>query len=266
MTSPMLNHVEFGDGTPLLMLHGFTIDHRLLLPMESAFADRADWRRVYVDLPGSGRSPRQPGPVTADTVAESLMTFVDKQFGSAPFAVAGISFGAQLARHVLAERGDQVLGMCLLAPPVLPFAQRDLPERQVLERDEALLDSLDPEDLAAFSGIAAWQTPEGWAAFRDHVLPGLRAHHQGDAAELARSLMLTATPETRFATHDGPHLLVTGRQDHVVGWRDQLALLERYPRMTYAVLDGAGHNVHLDQPGPVHALFTRWLDELDARR
>ncbi|WP_438290954.1 hypothetical protein [Streptomyces sp. HUAS TT7] len=35
---------------------------------------------------------------------------------------------------------------------------------------------------------------------------------------------------------------------------------------TYAVLDGAGHNVHLDQPGLVHALFTRWLDELDARR
>ena len=262
MTAAMLHRVEFGDGTPVLMVHGFTMDHRLLLPLEAAFTGRAGWRRVYVDLPGSGRSPRLRGPITADAMAAALMTFIDKTFGSEPFAITGISFGGQLARHVVAELGEQVRGMCLLAPTVLPAGRRDVPARQVLARDDRLLASLDPEDRAAFSQIAVWQTPEGWAAFRDHVLPGLRAHHRGDASELSKAFMLSTTPETRFATHDGPHLLVTGRQDHLVGWRDQPALLEHYPRMTYAVLDGAGHNVHLDQPEPVRALVTGWLDAL----
>src|SRR2546425_12025860 len=107
------------------------------------------------------------------------MAFTGEAIGSEPFAIAGISFGGQLARHVAAELGEQVIGMCLLAPAIRPAGRRDLPPRQVLARDDELLASLDPDDRAAFVDIALWQTAEGWAAFRDHVLPGLRAHHRG---------------------------------------------------------------------------------------
>ncbi len=76
--------------------------------------------------------------------------------------------------------------------------------------------------------------------------------------------MPAETPEARFGTHAGAHLLVTGRQDHLVGWRDQWELLEHYPRMTYAAVDGAGHNVHLDRPFVVRSLLGDWLDTLAA--
>ncbi|GAA0352274.1 alpha/beta hydrolase [Actinoallomurus spadix] len=261
-TGETLHHVEFGQGIPVLLVHGFTVDHRLMLPLEPAFTDRPGWRRVYVDLPGSGRSPRLPAPVTADRTAAALLAFIDEVIGRERFAIVGMSFGGQLVRHVIAELGGQVTGMCLIAPVVAPPGRRDLPARQVLARDDGLLASLDPDDRADFSEVAVWQTATGWAAFRDHALPGLRAHHRGDAQALSEAYMLSVTPETRFTAHDGPHLLMTGRQDHVVGWRDQLALLEHYPRMTYAVLDGCGHNVHLDRPDPVNALFGSWLDAM----
>ena len=199
-------------------------------------------------------------------MASDLLAFIDKTIGSKPFAIVGMSFGGQLARHVVAELGEQVLGMCLFAPVVKPSSQRNLPERQVLVRDETLLSALAPQDREVFSGIAVHQNEEGWAAFRDRVLPGIRSHHRGDAAELLKAYMLSATPESRFATHEGPHLLVTGRQDHVAGWCDQLSLLKSYPRMTCVVVDGAGHNVHLDQPQLVGGLFARWLDALETRR
>jgi len=32
--------------------------------------------------------------------------------------------------------------------------------------------------------------------------------------------------------------------------------------MTYAALEAAGHNVHLDQPAVVHSLPGAWLDAL----
>lgn len=262
----LLHHVEFGSGTPVVLLHGYTIDHRLLLPLEPVFAARGGWRRLYVDLPGSGRSPRLSGPVTAEAMGEAVLRFVDKVVGSEPFAVVGISYGGQLARHLVAERGARVLGTALLAPLVKPSGKRVLPERQVLSRDEALLASLDPADREIFTGIALYQDDAGWSAFRDHVLPGIRAHHREDAAALLKAYMLTRTPESRFGTHEGTHLVVTGRQDHMVGWRDQLELLDHYPHATYAVLDGAGHNVHLDQPDTVHGLLGNWLDTLAARR
>ncbi|MGW1892272.1 alpha/beta fold hydrolase [Streptomyces sp. NPDC002004] len=265
MTTQLLHHVEFGAGTPVVMVHGYTVDHRLLLPLESSFAERDGWHRLYVDLPGHGRSHRISGRVTADAMASELLAFIDKTLGSEPFAIVGMSFGGQLARQVVADRGEQVLGMCLFAPVVKPSGRRDLPERRVLNRDETLLCALTPEDREVFSGIAVHQNEEGWAAFRDHVLPGIRLHHRGDAAELLEAYMLSETPESRFSTHEGRHLLVTGRQDHWVGWRDQLSLLDSYPRMTCVAVDGAGHNVHLDRPRLVGGLFDRWLDALETR-
>ncbi|MGW3097774.1 alpha/beta fold hydrolase [Streptomyces sp. NPDC001102] len=264
MTEQLLHHVEFGAGTPVLLLHGYTIDHRLLLPLEPVFAERDGWRRLYVDLPGSGRSPRLSGPVTAEAMGEAVLRFADKVIGDEPFAVVGISYGGQLARHLVAERGDQVLGTALLAPLVKPNGERVLPRREVLTRDEALVASLDPADREVFASIAVHQDETGWQAFRDHVLPGIRAHHREDAAALLKAYILAEVPETRFGTHSGPHLLVTGRQDHLVGWRDQWELLEHYPRMTYAAVDGAGHNVHLDRPLVVQALLGDWLDTLAA--
>jgi pimeloyl-ACP methyl ester carboxylesterase len=264
MTEQSLHHVEFGSGTPVLLLHGYTIDHRLLLPLEPVFDARDGWRRLYVDLPGSGSSPRLAGPVTADAMGEAVLRFVDAAVGDVPFAIVGISYGGQLARHVVAERGAQVLGTALLAPLVKPGGQRTLPQRQVLTRDEALLDSLDPADREIFASIAVHQDAAGWRAFRDYVLPGIRAHHREDAAALLKAYMLSKTPEDVFGAHHGRHLLVTGRQDHMVGWHDQLELLAHYPRMTYAAVDSAGHNVHLDQPTIVHSLLGGWLDTIAA--
>ncbi len=199
-------------------------------------------------------------------MGEAVLRFIDATVGDEPFAIVGISYGGRLARHVVAERGTQVLGTALIAPLVKPSGQRTLPEREILTRDEALLDSLDPEDREEFTRIAVYQDEAGWSAFRDHVLPGIRAHHREDAAALLKAYMLTETPEARFGTHDGPHLLVTGRQDHIVGWQDQVELLEHYPHMTYAAVDGAGHNVHLDRSAVVHGLLGSWLDAVASRR
>jgi pimeloyl-ACP methyl ester carboxylesterase len=260
-----LHHVEIGAGTPVLLLHGYTIDHRLMLPLEPVFAGRPGWRRLYVDLPGSGQSPRLSGPVTADAMGEAVLRFVDTAIGDEPFAVVGISYGGQLARYLVAERGAQVLGTALIAPLVKSSGARTLPEREVFSRDEALLASLDPADRDVFTAIALHQDEAGWQTFRDNVLPGIRAHHREDAAALLKNYMLSKTPEAVFDVHHGRHLLVTGRQDHLVGWRDQLELLEHYPHMTYAAVDGAGHNVHLDQPALVHGLLGSWLDVITGR-
>ena len=65
-------------------------------------------------------------------------------------------------------------------------------------------------------------------------------------------------PEEAAPPFEGPALILTGREDHLVGYRDQAALLEHYPRATYAALDAAGHNVNLDQPEVAEALVRAW--------
>jgi pimeloyl-ACP methyl ester carboxylesterase len=53
------------------------------------------------------------------------------------------------------------------------------------------------------------------------------------------------------------------RQDSVVGYRDAWAILENYPRGTFAVLDRAGHFLAAEQEDLFHALAGEWLDRVE---
>ena len=59
--------------------------------------------------------------------------------------------------------------------------------------------------------------------------------------------------------------MITGRQDHIVGYGDQLRRFAGWPRCTLAVLDRAGHNLHLEQPALFEALVTEWLDRVEGK-
>ncbi|WP_062997089.1 alpha/beta fold hydrolase [Nocardia mikamii] len=260
MTRSTIRHSAFGDGTPLVLIHGYTVDHQVLLPLESAFADRTGWRRLYLDLPGHGASSRLPRPTSAAALAEAVFDWLDTELADLPFAVVGQSFGGQLARAVTARYGEQVLGSALLAPVVRWGDDRTLPEETVLERDEELLDRLPAADRELFSSVMAHLDKPRWELFERYVLPGWRAHDEAAATELETDFLLPQWPEHHAPTHRGRHLLVTTRQDALVGWRDQLALLDHYPRMAATVLDAAGHNPQVECAGTVCGLVGHWLD------
>ncbi|MER8046008.1 alpha/beta fold hydrolase [Streptomyces sp. NPDC094032] len=270
MNDTALWHTEHGDGTPIVLIHGYTIDHRLLLPLEPAFTGRPGWRRLYPDLPGHGNSPRLSGPTSAATMTEAVVDWIRTTVGDQPFAVLGQSFGGQIARAVTARFGEQVLGSALLVPVVRWGAARTLPDSTVgtvAERDDALLDRLaHEEDLGLFRNVMARHTEESWALFQEHIVPGWRAHDRTAAAELDKDFLLPHWPEHLGAPHQGRHLLLTARQDALVGWHDQLALLDHYPRMTAVVLDGAGHNPQVECAPTVRGLIGDWLDTLEHPR
>src|SRR5699024_10003118 len=168
--------------------------------------------------------------------------------GERRFAVLASSLGGLLARHLLAAFGTQVAGLALIAPVVFPDpAERALPVRTVVERDEAFLAHLDSGEREQFTTIAARQTADSWHAFRDHALPGIRTAPPAAAASCAR-----------------PTLITTGKQAHIVGHADQLVLLDHFPAATYVALDGAGHNVHLEQPAIAGQLVRDWASRVEA--
>lgn len=255
-----MHFVEQGSGTPILIIHGFCVDHRLLLGLDPALAAQGQWRRVYIDLPGMGMSSAGPEIDSADAVAKAVVAFVRRTFGSERFAVLGNSFGGMIARHIAAEFGDQVLGVALLCPvAVAEHGSRTLPSQTVLQKDTDLLESLVSEDRADYEAMAVVQSSENWALFRDFALPGLRAFDQAVTERISGNYTLAVEPEARAPKFQGPSVFIMGRQDHVVGFQDQIAISGHYLQSTIAVLDRAGHNAHLDQPEITRALLQEWL-------
>lgn len=258
--------VRRGEGTPLVFVHGNGLDHRFLLPLDECFDERSaagPWERIYVDLPGFGKTPVLGEAGGLPDIADWLDAVVGQLVGDRPFALVGNSLGGLLVREIAARRPERCLGLALLAPVVhAEHRLREVPARRVLAEDPELLASLDPADAASYADAAVVQSPANWLAFRDAALPGIRAADERAMTRLARRYALERDPQERLRGYAGNVLVVAGRSDPVVGYADQRRLADDFEHATYAVLDRAGHNVHLDQPDTVGALLRDWAAAL----
>lgn len=256
--------VERGSGTPIILIHGFGVDHRILLPLDSTIASAGEWKRIYLDLPGTAGTPVGDAASAEDVVA-MVSDEIRSRIGDHKFAIFGNSFGGMIARRIAHDFRDQVLGLAAMAAVfVADHSQRDAPERTVLHEDPAVLESLGPE-AGFYADMAVVQSSANAQSFVEHVFPGLLSVDQDGLARIAEQYGLKQVPEEASPQpFTQPSLFIAGRQDHVVGYKDGWNLNDHYPRSTYATLDAAGHNIHMDQPRVVSALITEWLGRVSA--
>lgn len=258
---PDLHHTELGaaDGIPVLAIHGWTPDHRLMTGCcEPVFRARSGaYRRLYPDLPGMGRSPAT-GVASSDDILACLEGYLDRHVGDAPFLVVGESYGGYLARALAARRAAQVRGLALICPVggAVEHADRTVPEHRVLVRE------VDVDPASDFAQVAVVQTPETFARTQREIVVGLDLADGDALARIRRHWVLGESPEAGPA-YERPALFVTGRQDSSTGYIDSWALLEHYPRATFAVLDTAGHNAHIERPELFETLLHDWLDRVE---
>jgi pimeloyl-ACP methyl ester carboxylesterase len=256
-----------GTGTPLLMIHGWGVDRRLMTGcLEPLFDDDAPWQRVYPDLPGMGGTPGDPSVDSSDAMVRVLLAVLDAVAGDGPFGVVGESYGGYLARGVLAARPDDILGLALICPVADPrTSTSDAEALEVVEPDAAFVATLNAADRDAFGFYAVREGRPFWERFAAEALPGIRAADQG-YLEGVLGCQVPFAEDVDARPFDRPVLVVTGRQDSAVGYRAQWRLLERFPRSTYVVLDRAGHNAQLEQPELFGALVREWLERVTLAR
>lgn len=228
--------------------------------LEPVFRDRdLPYRRLYPDLPGMGRSPAD-GVSSADDVLACLEDYLDRHIGDQRVVLIGESYGGYLARALVTRRPGQVLGLGLICPVgrAVEHADRTVPEHQVLVRE------IDVDPASDFAQVAVVQTEQTYTRTQREIVVGLEVADADALARIRRHWVLSRDPDAG-PPWDGPALLVTGRQDASTGYVDSWALLERYPRATFAVLDTAGHNAQLERPEVFGALVHDFLDRVEQR-
>ena len=250
---------ETGSGTRVVLLHGFGLDHRSLLPLEPTFERSGQWRRLYLDLPGATQSP--VGAVeNSQEVADAVLDEIVKRVGSEPFAILGNSYGGMIARYVAHELRSQVLGLATVAGVfVAPHAERSVPPRTVLKQDPEIGSVLGAA-LEQYREDAVVESGDDARAFLKYVLPGLEGADGAALDRIAGNYALDREPEDAHPEpFVQPTLHITGRQDDVVGYADALSRIEHYPRATFTTLDAAGHNILFEQRDLCSELIANWL-------
>ena len=107
-----MNHIRFGNGKPLLLIHGLGGSWRSWSPVLSGLAEQREV--IAIDLPGSGKTAPLKGEVSIATLADSVTAFVHDNNLIGIDAV-GSSMGARLVLE-LVRRGS-VLGSVVSLDP-----------------------------------------------------------------------------------------------------------------------------------------------------
>jgi pimeloyl-ACP methyl ester carboxylesterase len=260
-----LHYEAVGQGKPILMLHGAPLDHRALLEcMEPIFQIREGWLRIYLDLPGMGKTKGGNWITSADQMLEIIFEFIDRVIPKQSFVLVGHSYADYLARGIIYQRRQAVDGLFLLAPWIkYTHKDRRVPERVTLVEDESLLSQLTPDEADNFAFGAVVQDRKNWERFRDEWLPGMLTYDPQFFDQLLDHTPFSFEVDTLSEPFVKPVLVLMGRQDHISGYRDSWDILENYPRATFAVLDRAGHRLQIEQADLFNALANEWLDRME---
>ncbi|HYF58909.1 MAG TPA: alpha/beta fold hydrolase [Burkholderiaceae bacterium] len=244
-----MNHVRFGHGRPLLLVHGLGGHWRSWTPVLPMLA--AHREIVAVDLPGHGASPVEPGCGRFAGLADRLDAFLDDH-RLAGVDVAGSSMGARLALE-LARRG-RVGAVAAMDPGGFWRGWERTFFRLTIGASVRLLRVLRPA-LPALCGSAVGRTlllPQlshrPWRL--DPVLTASELRAYADCPvfdELVHDLAV-GPPQTGPAAPGCRVAIGWGRRDRLCLPRQAARATEAFPSATLQWFDGCGHFPIWDRP------------------
>ncbi|MFW9988582.1 MAG: alpha/beta fold hydrolase [Candidatus Odinarchaeota archaeon] len=257
----------YGKGRPILMIHGFAPDHRLMKGcMEPIFENREDYQRIYFDLPGMGKTTAPRSLENSDQILDIVLEFIDRIIPNENFIIASESYGCYLARGILLNRSNLIDGVLFICPLIIPLPEkRDLPKKiNVIMKDTKFISSLNPLDAIELEDSLVIQNKDIWERFREEVLSGLKIVDQEFMNRVfPANYKFSFKVDHLLQSYDKPTLFLLGRQDTTVGYRDAWKLIENYPRATFTILDQAGHNLQIEKTELFNSLVYDWLARVE---
>jgi pimeloyl-ACP methyl ester carboxylesterase len=249
-----------GSGSPLLMVHGWPLDHRLFEPQVAALA-RAH-RVATFDRRGFGasRAPPDLGLEVDDLAAIIEALALDSVH------LLGMSQGARIALRFAATRPERVRSLLLQGPAIDGFA----PDASDTERIP----------LETFTRLARDgrmdEVRKRWLAHPMMVLDGSRAQERA----LLQTMMdgydgadLLADPPTPFTvdvpaalkSFHAPCLLLTGANETPARRAHARRLLALLPDCREVVFRKSGHLSNLSEPRSYNRHVAEFCAIADAR-
>lgn len=240
--------MSFGDGAPVLLLHGISNSGRAWGPQIPALV-ASGYRVIVPDLAGHGASGPIDAPIGVDALADDIEALID-DLGLSRLDVVGLSLGGMVAM-TLALRHPGRIDRLVIADS---FNKTTDPAfREVLEGWAQTLEQPDgpvtrfektwpgivsPTFQATAEGVRTYQVWHGIAAKADgpslaHVARGIAGFDLGArVGELAMPTLFLAGSLDQMSPPD------LGRY-----------MAEQAPQGTFALIEGAAHLSNVDAAG-----------------
>jgi pimeloyl-ACP methyl ester carboxylesterase len=231
-----------GEGPPLVLVHGATVDSRMWKPQLAALGD--EFTVVAWDEPGAGRSSDVRADFGLADYASCLAALIDAlALGAAH--VAGLSWGGTVVLELYRHRPELVATMILVdtyagwkgSLPAEELRARVQLYRRVVAAPAGEFDPTPP-------GLFAGDPPAEFLP----LLEAMAADVRRESMRTALSLMAEADQRDLLPRIAAPTLLIWGELDA----RSPLSVARQFeraiPDTKLVVIPGAGHVSNLERP------------------
>jgi 3-oxoadipate enol-lactonase len=250
--------LERGQGTPVVFLHGYPLNHEMWLPQLERLSARC--RVVLLDLPGYGLARADPVPDTLSGFAESVHQSLSQHLPKRT-VVVGHSFGGYVALELFRTHSDDFEALVLTNTR----SEADAPEARekrlaTARRLEDPKETLDVE--ATVRGLFA---PATWQA-GDRVVDIARAMvRSAPAPTVIHTLRAIArrpdlTPV--LSAISVPTLVIWGEEDQLIPPAQTRSMVTLIAGATGVGVPRAGHLPSLEAPGPFGEALENFLGHL----
>ena len=234
---PQLHYVTRGQGTALMLVHGFPLNHTIWNETAALLEDEA--RVILPDLPGHGQSPVVE-PVSMELMADGLAAILDA-LGIEKVVLAGQSMGGYVCLAFARRHPQRLAGLGLVCTQAaadspekrqarLAQAEQTLAEgsQRVVESMSAVLTNR-PEMAAGMRSLMSTTPAAGMAA-------ALRA--MAERAEMSAFLPQISVPA----------LVMAGLADAIIPVERAREMAASLPDAQLVELAGVGHSPMMEAP------------------
>lgn len=255
-----LHVVTQGEGEPLLLVHGFPLDHSQWTHQIAHFARS---RQVIApDLRGFGRSDVTAGTVRMEQFADDLANLLTALGVTRPVCLCGLSMGGYIAFAFVRRHRERLRSLVLCdtrAAADSPETRKnrwETAERVLREGPGFLAESLVERLLApATRRLRPELVAEVQAVIRSAPREGVAAASRGMAER--------SSAEELLPRLDLPTLVLVGEHDVISPPAEMHELARKIPAAQFVQLAEAGHLAPWERPAAMNAALDRFLQETD---
>jgi 3-oxoadipate enol-lactonase len=231
VNSIQLAYERRGRGTPLVLVHGFPLDHHLWDEVVPLLEDTFDV--ILPDLRGFGESTTIDSPYGMDELASDIAGLLD-QLGIQKAAIAGHSMGGYVALAFARLYPNRVSGLGLVSSQVLA----DPPERK-----EGRYKSAADVSANGISSVVETMTPKFTTDERLQAYARTSMEHQSPAAYIGalKAMAERADSTPLLAGLHVPVVVIHGDADSLIPLDRAREIKAALPQAHLVEISGAGH-------------------------
>jgi len=248
-----IHYTERGEGPAVLFLHAFPLSASMWNKQTNALKDT--YRTVAVDLPGFGKSERQPTPASMESFAQAALAVLDA-LEIKKAAVVGLSMGGYVAFELRAHAPERVSALVLCDTRATGDSVESRKAREATAR--AVED--DGQQVLAERMLPNLVSPAATPALKREIEKFITENPSDGSAAGLRALATRKDFTGNLKDISCPTLVIVGDHDTVTPPSDAQALAQAIPGAKYEAIPAAGHLSNLENHKAFDAVLRAFLD------